>query len=71
MDVATNGFLAAIAATAGRPGTQVYQIGTSQCNPMGGTLQSCAAIVWQPWMTTPPSLLLQALQGRRGLVFCT
>ena len=72
VDVAINGFLAAIAASAGRPGTQVYQVGTSQCNPLGETLQSCAAIVWQPWMTSLPILLLlQVLQGRRGARFCT
>jgi len=44
VDVAINSILAAVAASAGRPGTHVYQIGTSQCNPLRETLQSYAAI---------------------------
>lgn len=34
VDLAINGILAALAASAARPGVHVYQIGTSQCNPM-------------------------------------
>ena len=34
VDTAINSILAAIAATGGKPGTHVYQIGTSQCNPL-------------------------------------
>ena len=34
VDVAINGSLAAIADSAGKPGTRVYQIGTSKCNPL-------------------------------------
>lgn len=34
VDAAINSILAAIAASAGQPGTHVFQIGTSKCNPM-------------------------------------
>ena len=34
VDTSINSILAAIAATAGLPGTHVYQIGTSDCNPL-------------------------------------
>ena len=35
VDTSINAILAALAATAGRPGVHVYQIGTSHCNPLG------------------------------------
>jgi hypothetical protein len=35
VDTSINAILAALAATAGRPGVHVFQIGTSHCNPLG------------------------------------
>ena len=37
VDLATNGILAALAASARRPGVHVYQIGTSHCNPLSAS----------------------------------
>ena len=34
VDTSINSILAAIAATDGQPGIHVYQIGTSECNPL-------------------------------------
>ena len=43
VDTSINAILAALAATAGRAGVHVYQIGTSHCNPLGAapTLAAC------------------------------
>jgi len=44
VDTSINAILAALAATAGRAGVHVYQIGTSHCNPLGTapTITACA-----------------------------
>ena len=65
VDTSINAILAALAATAGRPGVHVYQIGTSHCNPLGAaptttahagrTLARCVAILAHLLLTQPCS----------------
>ena len=47
VDTSINAILAALAATADRPGVHVFQIGTSHCNPLSAAPIGVACI-WHP-----------------------